>query len=159
MWAIIYTCQSCPGWRGAGAWPALVSHGGMPRALSGREDETTNDRLELRAALAGLTLLSEVSESGQPGEVLLVTRNQNLWRGLTAHLDTWHRNGWRTRAGQPIGNRDLWERLYALTRAHTVRCVLSRDYDGPDLTGQAQRLAARAARGARHGVAATARLA
>ncbi len=158
MRAIIYTGQSCPGGRGAGAWAALVIHRGAPRAISGREVETTNDRLELRAALAGLTLLSEPPESGQPGEVLVVTRNQNLWRGLTAHLDTWHRNGWRTRGGQLIGNRDLWERLYALTRVHTVRCVLSRDYSGPDLTGRARRLAARVAHGAQYGVSATARM-
>ena len=94
---------------------------------------------------AGLTLLSEASEPSQPGEVLVVTRNQNLW----------HRNGWRTRGGQPIGNHDLWERLYALTRAQTARCVLSRDYSGPDLTGRARQLAARTAHGAQSATART----
>ena len=96
---------------------------------------------------AGLTLLSAASEPSQLGEVLVVIRNQNLW----------HRNGWRTRGGRPIGNRDLWERLYALTRAQTVRCVLSRDYSGPDVTGRARQLSARTAQGAQYGVSATAR--
>ena len=140
--AVVYTGQSCPGGRGTGAWAALVAHGAGLRTLEGREPGATNDRLELLAALAGLRALAA---AGAAGEALVVTRNQNLYQGLTTHLGRWRANGWRTRAGRPIGNTDLWQELHALTAARPVGCRLARDYDGPDLTGRAQELAAETA--------------
>jgi ribonuclease HI len=120
----IFTDGACEGNPGPGGWAAILEHGERRRELSGYEPATTNNRMELRAALEALRALAE------PCEVDLFTDSQYLRNGMEQWLARWKRNGWRTADRKPVKNADLWEALDAAARAHVVRWHWVRGHQG-----------------------------
>ncbi len=101
--------------KGRGGWAALLRYGRAEKLISGAESGTTNNRMELTAAVAALRALK------RPCEVHLYTDSQYLKKAFTeGWLERWQKNGWRTAARTPVKNRDLWEALLAETRRHRV---------------------------------------
>ena len=110
----LFTDGACKGNPGPGGWGALLRYGSVEKSLYGGEPETTNNRMELMAAIAGLSALKE------PCQVILTTDSQYVRKGITEWLAGWKRNGWRTAAKEPVKNVDLWQRLDAETQRHQV---------------------------------------
>jgi ribonuclease HI len=110
----IYTDGACRGNPGPGGWGALLAEDGALRELSGGEPATTNNRMELLAAIAALESLPAGSE------VLLYTDSRYVMDGLTKWMPNWVRNGWRTAAKKPVKNQDLWQRLHAAAARHRI---------------------------------------
>ena len=110
----IFTDGACRGNPGPGGWGTLLVFGELVKPLSGYEPATTNNRMELRAAIEGLTALTT------PCAVQLYTDSQYLQQGMRAWLANWKRNGWRTADRKPVKNVDLWQQLDALVQQHTV---------------------------------------
>ena len=104
----IYTDGACKGNPGIGGWGAVLRYGENEKQLCGGERNTTNNRMELMAAIAALEALK------QPCEVILTTDSQYVRKGITEWLKGWKRNGWKTAAKQPVKNADLWQRLMHL---------------------------------------------
>ena len=111
----IFTDGACSGNPGPGGWGAILRHRGVEKELSGAEPETTNNRMELMAAIAALEALRE------PVEVDLYTDSEYLKRGITEWLPQWKARGWKTAAKKPVKNADLWRRLEAAMAPHRVR--------------------------------------
>ena len=110
----LFTDGACLGNPGPGGWGALLRSGTREKELSGGEAQTTNNRMELMAAIAGLETLK------RPCEVVLTTDSQYVKRGVEEWMQRWRANGWRTSDRQPVKNRDLWERLAAALDGHRV---------------------------------------
>jgi ribonuclease HI len=110
----IHTDGACLGNPGPGGWAALLRHGATERELVGGEPDTTNTRMELMAAIAGLEALRS------PCQVVLHTDSQYVKKGIGEWLPNWIRRGWKTAAGEPVKNKDLWERLAAANTRHQV---------------------------------------
>ena len=115
-----YTDGACSGNPGPGGWGALlVARDGdavvKSRELMGGEQLTTNNRMELMAAIAALEALS------RPTTLTLVTDSNYLRDGVTKWINGWRRNGWKTADRKPVKNEDLWRRLDAATARHTIR--------------------------------------
>jgi ribonuclease HI len=110
----IHTDGACLGNPGPGGWAALLRHAGRERELAGGESESTNNRMELMAAIMALEALKS------PCEVELSTDSQYVQKGIGEWLPNWIRRGWKTAAGQPVKNQDLWMRLDAAARPHAV---------------------------------------
>ena len=110
----IHTDGACLGNPGPGGWAALLCWRGVERELSGGEPATTNNRMELMAAIAALETLKE------PCTVVLTTDSKYVRQGITEWMAGWVRRGWKTSGGDPVKNRDLWERLHAAAGRHTV---------------------------------------
>lgn len=120
----LFTDGACSGNPGPGGWAALLRYGVREKLLSGGEPETTNNRMEMMAAIAGLEAIRRASR------VRLATDSQYLMRGITEWLPRWERNGWMTSAKEPVKNRDLWERLVAALARHEVRWEWVRGHSG-----------------------------
>ncbi len=131
----IFTDGACRGNPGPGGWGAILRYRGRERELNGAESETTNNRMELTAAIEALRSLK------RPCSVELVTDSQYVKQGITAWLPGWKRRGWRASSGQPVKNQDLWEQLDALTRAHRVDWFWVRGHSGHPENERADRLA------------------
>lgn len=113
---VLYTDGACLGNPGPGGWAALLRYKGHERLLSGGEASTTNNRMELRAALEGLKALKE------PCEVDLYTDSQYLQKAFAeGWLERWEANGWRSSGGQAVKNQDLWKALVEVLKVHRVR--------------------------------------
>lgn len=110
----VHTDGACLGNPGPGGWAALLRWGKVERELSGGEPDTTNNRMELMAAIAALEALRE------PCNVILTTDSQYVRQGILDWLANWIRRGWKTAGGDPVKNRDLWERLQAAAAPHAV---------------------------------------
>lgn len=110
----IYTDGACKGNPGPGGWGVVLLAGKHRRELNGAEPATTNNRMELRAAIAGLAALNRRCR------VTLVTDSEYLKNGITSWIVGWQRNGWRTKDKQPVKNADLWQELLALTQRHEI---------------------------------------
>ena len=110
----IHTDGACLGNPGPGGWGALLRWRGIERELSGGEPDTTNNRMELMAAIAGLEALNE------PCTIMLQTDSQYVRQGITEWMPGWVRRHWKTAGGDPVKNRDLWERLHAATARHQI---------------------------------------
>ena len=114
----IFTDGACRGNPGPGGWAALLRtevNGELAeKILSGAEPETTNNRMELMAAIAGLEALK------QPCSVDLTTDSQYVRQGITQWIEGWKRNGWKTSAKQPVKNKDLWQQLDEALQGHQV---------------------------------------
>lgn len=110
----VHTDGACLGNPGPGGWAALLRYQGRERELSGGETDTTNNRMELMAAIMGLESLKE------PCSVVLTTDSQYVRQGITQWMANWVRRGWKTAGGDPVKNRDLWERLHAAAGRHRV---------------------------------------
>jgi ribonuclease HI len=111
----IYTDGGCAPNPGPGGWAAILLTGKHSRELSGGAPHSTNNRMELTAAISGLEALK------RPCIVELHTDSQYVRDGITKYINNWKRNGWRTAAREPVKNKDLWERLETARNVHTVR--------------------------------------
>lgn len=111
----IFTDGACLGNPGPGGWAALLRSRGRERLLAGGEDHTTNNRMELSAAIMALEALK------RPCRVRLTTDSRYVMQGIEDWLPGWRARGWRTAAGKPVKNQDLWQRLSAAADAHHVR--------------------------------------
>jgi ribonuclease HI len=120
----IYTDGACRGNPGPGGWAAVLRYGEHEKTLVGAERETTNNRMELMAAIRGLEALT------RPCRVTLYTDSEYLKKGITEWLPGWKRRGWKTAAGQPVKNSDLWQRLEAAELPHRVDWRWVRGHSG-----------------------------
>jgi ribonuclease HI len=121
---IVFTDGACSGNPGPGGWAAVLVDGAHRRELSGYEPATTNNRMELSAAIRALEALPETVA------VDLHTDSQYLRTGMAEWLARWKRNGWRTADRKPVKNEDLWRRLDDLAQRHHVRWHWVRGHDG-----------------------------
>jgi len=111
----IYTDGACSGNPGPGGWGVLLRYGDQVKELCGGDGgQTTNNRMELTAAIEALEALT------RPSQVLLYTDSSYVRNGITSWLAGWKRNGWRTSAKQPVKNADLWQRLDEATQPHQI---------------------------------------
>jgi len=111
---MIYTDGACSGNPGPGGWGALLQFGEHERELKGGERNTTNNRMELTAAIAALETLKRACK------VQLHTDSTYLRDGMTCWIHNWKRNGWRTTANKPVKNLDLWQRLDKAIQRHDI---------------------------------------
>ena len=110
----IYTDGACRGNPGPGGWAALLRYGDAETTIQGAVEETTNNRMELQAALSALKKLK------RPCTVCITTDSRYLMDGIQQWLPNWKRNGWKTSAKKPVKNRDLWQELDGLVELHDV---------------------------------------
>jgi len=110
----IYTDGACSGNPGPGGWGAILVHGGTRKELSGGETETTNNRMELQAAIEALNALK------RPCKVAVYTDSVYVRDGITKWIKGWERNGWRTAAKKPVKNAELWQALQAALQPHDI---------------------------------------
>ena len=110
----VFTDGGCRGNPGPGGWGAVLRFGGHERELRGSEENTTNNRMELLAAISALEAMTE------PCAVTLTTDSTYVKDGITRWIRNWKANGWKTAAKKPVKNKDLWERLDAECLRHQV---------------------------------------
>ena len=110
----IFTDGACRGNPGPGGWAALLRYGERQRAISGAESHTTNNRMELTAAIEGLAALK------RPSQVTLTTDSEYVRQGITRWIDGWKRRGWVRPGNKAVLNRDLWQQLDVLNGNHDV---------------------------------------
>ncbi len=110
----VHTDGACLGNPGPGGWGALLRWREVEREVAGGEPDTTNNRMELMAAIGALEALRE------PCDVILTTDSQYVRQGITQWMANWVRRGWKTSGGDAVKNRDLWERLHAAAGRHSV---------------------------------------
>lgn len=134
----IFTDGACRGNPGPGGWGALLRTGDHEKELYGGEPETTNNRMELTAAIRALEALK------RPCAVVLTTDSEYVRKGITEWLPQWKRRGWRTAAKQPVKNVDLWQRLEAAAAQHRVDWRWIRGHTGHPENERADALANRA---------------
>jgi ribonuclease HI len=135
----IFTDGACLRNPGPGGWGVVLRSGRHERELYGGDPATTNNRMELMAAIQGLESLT------RPSAVHLYTDSQYLRRGITEWLPGWTRNGWKTRDKKPVKNVDLWTRLDAATHGHDVQWFWVKGHAGHPENERADRLACRGA--------------
>lgn len=134
----IFCDGACSGNPGVGGWGAILRYGGHEKELSGADGETTNNRMEMTAAIASLESLK------RPCDVAITTDSQYLVKGMTEWLSGWVRKGWINSKKEPVLNRDLWERLLALSRVHRITWVWVRGHNGHPENERCDELARRA---------------
>lgn len=132
---IIYTDGACLGNPGPGGWAAILRYGEHEKELSGRFGQTTNNRMELRAALEALQALK------RPCPVILYTDSSYLRDGITKWVKGWQRNGWKTASKQPVKNQDLWQALLAAAAPHQIDWRWTKGHAGDELNERADTLA------------------
>ena len=137
----VYTDGACSGNPGPGGWAWASSR---DHAASGGEAETTNNRMELTAVLRAIT--------DNPGPLTVVMDSTYVKNGLESWSKSWVRNGWKTKAGQPVKNRDLWEQLLELEKRHEVEWAWTKGHAGHSENETVDRMAL-AARRTRRGTA------
>ncbi|MCK4535901.1 MAG: ribonuclease HI [Desulfuromonadales bacterium] len=124
LWVEIFSDGACSGNPGPGGWGTILRFGDSEKELSGSEPETTNNRMELMGAIAGLEALK------RPCKVRITTDSQYLKKGMTEWIDGWIKRGWKNTQKKPVANRDLWERLLELTAPHHIEWHWVRGHDG-----------------------------
>ncbi|MBT3792579.1 MAG: ribonuclease HI [Rhodospirillales bacterium] len=120
----IFTDGACSGNPGPGGWGALLRWGRTEKEMNGGEPETTNNRMELMAAIMSLESLT------RPVKVRVHTDSQYVRNGITKWITNWKRNGWKTAAKKPVKNADLWQRLEDAANKHSVEWHWVRGHDG-----------------------------
>ncbi len=131
----IWTDGACSGNPGPGGWGAILKKGETEKELSGAEADTTNNRMELMAAIEALTALSRASK------VRLHTDSQYVKNGLTQWLPNWKKRGWKTADNKPVKNDDLWRRLEAAASRHEVQWIWVRGHAGDPMNERADAIA------------------
>lgn len=134
----IHTDGACSGNPGPGGWGAILTFGDREKELKGGEAMTTNNRMELMAAISALEALQK------PCAVALYTDSQYLRGGITGWIHNWKRNGWRTADRKPVKNVDLWQRLDAALHSHDVKWHWVKGHAGHDMNERADVLARQA---------------
>jgi len=137
---VIYTDGGCDPNPGPGGWGAVLIFGHQTREISGAHPATTNNRMELTAAIQALRVLQ------RPCDIVLYTDSEYLRRGITEWLPGWRRRRWRTRDGRPVKNQDLWQELAAALEEHRIDWRWVKGHGGDPLNQRADRLAAEARR-------------
>lgn len=120
----IYTDGACSGNPGPGGWGALLLYGERSKEICGGNPNTTNNRMELTAAIMALEALKK------PYEVHLHTDSKYLRDGVTQWMKLWQSNGWRTSSRKPVKNADLWKRLQKALRNHRVEWLWVKGHSG-----------------------------
>jgi len=133
----IFTDGACRGNPGPGGWGALLRYGDVERELFGGELNTTNNRMELLAAIEALKALS------RPCSVDLTTDSAYVRNGITTWMDSWKKKGWRTAARKPVKNVDLWQALDNESQRHQVRWHWVKGHSGHAENERADQLANR----------------
>ena len=131
----VHTDGACSGNPGPGGWGAILTFGDHEKELNGGEPHTTNNRMELMAAIAALEALK------RPCVVELHTDSQYLRNGIMSWIKNWKRNGWRTADKSPVKNIDLWKRLDAALAQHTVHWHWVKGHAGHTMNERADELA------------------
>ena len=140
---VIHTDGACLGNPGPGGWAALLRYGAHEREVAGADADTTNNRMELMAAISALESLSE------PCAIDLHTDSQYVRQGITEWMPNWIRRNWKTAGGDPVKNRDLWERLHAAAARHRIAWHWVKGHNGDPDNERVDALARAAAEGAR----------
>jgi ribonuclease HI len=136
----LITDGACVGNPGPGGWAYILRYGEHKREMSGSEPDTTNNRMELRAAIEGMRALRE------PCEVEVVTDSEYLKNGITKWIHGWKRNGWKTASKKPVVNQDLWHELDDLTSRHQIEWTWTKGHSDHDDNNRCDELATQAAR-------------
>ncbi len=132
---VLYTDGACRGNPGPGGWGALLVFGDIEKEISGGEDDTTNNRMELQAAISAL------NELKRPCRVDLHTDSTYVRDGITKWLPGWKKRGWKTAGKKPVKNRDLWEALEAAASRHEIVWHWVKGHAGHDGNERADELA------------------
>jgi ribonuclease HI len=132
---IIYTDGACRGNPGPGGWGAILSYKGNTKELYGGERETTNNRMELLAAINALEALT------QPSAVQVNCDSKYVLQGITEWMDGWKKRGWKTASKSPVKNEDLWRRLDAARTPHRIEWKWVKGHSGDKGNDRADELA------------------
>ncbi len=136
---VIATDGACKGNPGPGGWGAVIRSGANEKELSGGENPTTNNRMELMAAIRALQALK------RPCRVTLMTDSRYVMDGLTKWIKGWQKNGWKTASRQPVKNADLWQELLDAAAAHRIAWEWVKGHAGHPENERADKLASDAA--------------
>ena len=131
----IYTDGSCLHNPGPGGWGAILVYGGQEKELSGGELDTTNNRMELLAAIMALEALK------RPVKVVLTSDSTYLRDGITKWINGWKKNGWKTAAKKPVANQDLWQRLDLAIQGHEISWEWVKGHAGHPMNERCDELA------------------
>ena len=134
-----FTDGACSGNPGPGGWGAILRWRGHEKELSGGEPETTNNRMELMAAIQVLEAIK-----GENRRVKIVTDSNYLRQGITQWIHAWRRKGWKTADNKPVKNKDLWQRLEAALKTHQVEWAWTKGHAGHPENERADALARQA---------------
>ena len=134
---MIFTDGACRGNPGPGGWGAVLRYGSTEKTLSGGEPDTTNNRMELMAAIMALEALTKSCE------VVLTTDSRYVMDGITQWMANWKKRGWKTASKQPVKNADLWRRLDAACSKHTIEWQWVKGHSGHPENEKADALANR----------------
>jgi len=134
----IFTDGACRGNPGPGGWGVLMRHKGHEKTLYGAEAQTTNNRMELMAAIQGLESLT------RPCQVRVTTDSKYVQQGIQEWLANWKRRGWKTAARKPVKNVDLWQRLDEATAGHDIEWAWVKGHSGHPENERADELANKA---------------
>jgi ribonuclease HI len=132
---IIHTDGACSGNPGPGGWGAILQYNGHTKELKGGASETTNNRMELSAAINAL------NELKKPCEVELHTDSKYVKDGLTKWINNWKKNGWKTANKKPVKNVELWKELDEAVKRHTINWHWVKGHDGDEMNEKADELA------------------
>ena len=136
----LITDGACIGNPGPGGWACILRYGPHKREMFGSEPATTNNRMELTAAIRGLTAVRE------PCEIEVITDSEYLKNGITTWIHGWKRNGWRTSTKKPVVNQDLWRELDQAVATHQVKWTWTKGHADHEDNNRCDDLATRAAR-------------
>ncbi|RUM92131.1 MAG: ribonuclease HI [Thiomicrospira sp.] len=131
----LFTDGGCRGNPGPGGWGALLRFAGVEKELKGGEMDTTNNRMELTAAIEGLKALK------RPCKVTLTTDSQYVKNGITQWMTNWKKNNWKTAAKKPVKNKDLWQALDDALQPHDVTWAWVKGHSGHDENERVDELA------------------
>jgi len=137
----VATDGACKGNPGPGGWGAVLRFGEREKEMSGSENPTTNNRMELMAAIRALDALKK------PCRVRLSTDSRYVMDGLTKWIHGWRRNGWKTADRKPVKNADLWQQLIAASEPHRIEWIWVKGHAGHPDNERADKLASDAALG------------
>ena len=136
----LITDGACLGNPGPGGWAVILRFGGHKKELCGAAPQTTNNRMEITAAIEGIKALRETCE------IEVVTDSEYLKNGITQWIHAWKRNGWRTSAKKPVVNQDLWEELDGLVSNHQITWTWTKGHANHEDNNRCDELATQAAR-------------
>jgi len=131
----IFTDGACSGNPGPGGWGAILRFGAVEKELNGSEEHTTNNRMELMAAIRGIEAVK------RPCEIHLHTDSEYLRQGITTWIHSWKKKGWKTADKKPVKNVDLWQRLEAAIETHHVKWHWVKGHSGHAENERADELA------------------